>query len=438
MQPHHFNDYIATSLKIGTSAGAVLLLTRTFGNNAMLLHPEGMIRYGLVGGIGYGIMGAIAYLLLGMLARRVKKEAPSAMTIGDYMEAKLQPFGFRLMLGLVAFGGMLALYAQGVAVLVLLKGLFPDFYIPAMMLFLLLCLLYAGMAGMRGIQRISILQISVMFTVAIALPVYFYIRDGIEHIYSGMRLYHPYLLVFSHNEGFMLIAAGLAVGLGHALSDRFAWQQLLALGERKVTSAFVTAGLIGAIFPLVLASIAITSIYSGLIPDGDSLVPLFMDKVHSPFLAALFIAGAVSALSALFGTELQALVSLLVRNIFSPMQDEASERQKVTIGRRMASLLVFAVFASVMLYTPPLPELIFFLGLFHAALVTPLLVLIWQKDSLSNLLPLCAMAGMIAGCVVMGRIDGIHGIVWSLAVSGILAVAVMVWGERRSLYGEQI
>lgn len=63
--------------------------------------------------------------------------------------------------------------------------------------FFAFCVLYAGFGGLKLIHGFAAFQVISMFAAVILIPLYFFVKEGIQPVYDGIRLYHPYMLVIN-------------------------------------------------------------------------------------------------------------------------------------------------------------------------------------------------------------------------------------------------
>ncbi|TGU61337.1 transporter, partial [Mesorhizobium sp. M00.F.Ca.ET.186.01.1.1] len=103
----------------------------------------------------------------GLLGRRVRREFSEGMTIGDYLQGKLHPFGYWLMIILLLLTTIEAMFVQGMAGGVLLNILFGLPIPLGLLCFFVFSVLFAGIGGIRSIHRFAIVQIVITFAAAI-------------------------------------------------------------------------------------------------------------------------------------------------------------------------------------------------------------------------------------------------------------------------------
>jgi len=426
---HTFRDYVLGSAQIGIGLGVVSLLARWVTGNTIIASPESIVKYGVFGGIGYAFMGALAMMGFGWLGKKVRKQFSAGQTIGDYLQYKLHPAGYWIMLGILFFISMDAMFMQGMAVGVLLNILFDVPVSIGLFCFFLFCILYAGIGGINLIQRIAVFQVVFMFAAAILIPVYFFVQEGIDQVYDGIRLYHPYLLVLNNYEGIYFMVTGILIGFGQVFSDRSSWQRLYMLEERKIVPTFLLTGVIWSTFPLAFSTLFLIVIYTGGFDDTYSLLSDLIHKIDTPFLLLLFVLCIFSAITSTFGAELQALTSLFVRNVYAVLKPGGSEKHLLRTGYTTAVVIGTISFALTFYFSPRLLELLFFFGIFYASLMVTIVAIVLHKGKADNFIPLCSVVGIAVGYAVRGVAGHLNSI-WICAGVTLLLIVVYIGGKR--------
>lgn len=195
-------------------------------------------------------------------------------------------------------------------------------------LFFAFCVLYAGFGGLKLIHGFAAFQVISMFAAVILIPLYFFVKEGIQPVYDGIRLYHPYMLVINKYDLWSFLFAGLLVGFGQFFFDLTSWQRLFMIEMKKVRLTFSLSGLIWIIFPLSFSSLFIMVIFTGGFTDIHSILAGLANKITTPFFFILFVLCAFSAITSTFGACLHSLVSLIVANILEPLQTKKATSKK--------------------------------------------------------------------------------------------------------------
>lgn len=430
-----FREYVLGAFKIGIGLGVVSILARWVTGNTIFGSPEALVKYGMFGGIGYSLMGAFALIAFGWLGRKVRSEFSGGMTIGDYMRGKLHPFGFWLMIAILFITSIEGMFVQGMAGGVLLNILFGLPIPLGQLLFFVFCVLFAGIGGIRSIHRFAIVQIVITFATTILIPVYFFIGKGVEHVFNGIRLYHPYLLVLNNKEGLLFIVTGMLIGFGQIFVDQATWQRLYMMEDKKVVPTFLLSGLIFATIPLAFSSLVFIVIFSGGFDDIYSLLFDLVRKIDTLFLLVLFVLCSFGAITSAFGANLHSMVSLMVGNVYQLFRPEASERQKIRLSYTLAIAIGAVSIGLTTYFSPTLLDLLLFFGIIYASLFLPVIVIVLTKGKASNFIIISAAVGILSGYVSRAYVDYLKAVWIASASSALVLLAYLcifgVWRRYR-------
>ncbi|TQK73897.1 Na+/proline symporter [Brevibacillus sp. AG162] len=428
-----FREYVVGAAKIGIGLGVVSILARWVTGNTIFGSPEALVKYGIFGGIGFALMGAFALSMFGLLGRKVRRELSEGMTIGDYMRDKLHPFGYWLMIIFLLITTIEAMFVQGIAGGVLLNILFGLPIPLGLLCFFGFCVLFAGIGGIRSIHRFAIVQIVITFAAIILIPVYFFVGKGVEHVYNGLRLYHPYLLVLNNNEGLFFIITGLLIGFGQVFVDQASWQRLYMMEEKKIVPTFLVSGLIFATVPLAFSSLIIIVLFTGGFDDIYSLLFDLVRKIDTMILLVLFVLCAFGAIMSAFGAGLHSMISLMVNNVYQLFRPDASERQKIRLGYILAIAIGALSYGLTIYFQPTLLDLLFFFGIMYASLFLPVVVIVLTKGKAPTFILISAVMGFVAGYSSRMYVDPMMAIwIASLCTALVLtAYLCMTWLWKR-------
>jgi Na+/proline symporter len=345
------------------------------------------------------------------------------MTIGDYMQNKLHPFGYWVMIAILLLTSIEGMFVQGMAGGVLLNILFGLPIPLGLLCFFVFCVMFAGIGGIRSIHRFANVQIIITFATAILIPVYFFVGKGVEHVFNGLRLYHPYLLVLNNHEGLLFIVTGVLIGFGQVFVDQATWQRLYMMEDKKVVSTFFLSGLIFATIPLAFSSLVFIVLFSGGFHDIFSLLFELVRKIDTLFLLVLFVLCSFGAITSAFGAGLHSMISLMVNNVYQLFRPNASERQKIRLGYTLAIAIGAVSFCLTMYFTPTLLDLLFFFGIIYASLFLPVIVIVLTKGKASNFIIISAIAGLASGYVSRAFVDNMKAI-WIASSSTALVLLI--------------
>ncbi|KWW22063.1 transporter [Peribacillus simplex] len=412
--------------------GIISLLARWVTGTTILSSPESMVKYGVFGGIGYAIMGAIALFMFSFIGKRVRQDFPVGLTMGDYLKTRLHPLGYWILLVILVITSLHILFIQGMAASTLCQFLFDTPLYVGLFFFFVFCVLFAGFGGLKLIHRFAAFQVVFMFAAVILIPLYFFVKEGIQPVYDGIRLYHPYMLVINKYDLWSFIFAGLLVGFGQFFFDLTSWQRLFMIELKKVPLTFSLSGLIWLIFPLSFSSLFIMVIFTGGFTDIHSILEGLANKITTPFFFILFVLCAFSAITSTFGACLHALVSLIVANMIDPFQDRTTDQQKIRMAYLLSISIGVLIFMATLLYSPNLLELLFYSGNIYSALLAPILVIVFSKGKVANYIPISAVLAIAASYIIQPYASEFQSIWFSGLTSFTIIVACMIYSFIRN------
>ncbi|MED3690915.1 transporter [Peribacillus butanolivorans] len=422
MRPRSFQEYVQGPIQIGMGLGIISLLARWVTGTTILSSPESMVKYGVFGGIGYALMGAIALFMFSFIGRRVRQDFPVGLTMGDYLKTRLHPLGYWILIVILVLTSLHTLFIQGMAASTLCQFLFDTPLYVGLFFFFCFCVLFAGFGGLKFIHGIASFQVISMFAAAILIPLYFFVKEGIQPVYDGIRLYHPYMLVINKYDLWNFIFAGLLVGFGQFFFDLTSWHRLFMIEIKKVPLTFSLSGLIWITFPLSFSSLFIMVIFTGGFTDIHSILVGLANKITTPFIFILFILCAFSAITSTFGACLHSLISLIVANILEPFQTKKSDQQKIRMAYLLSILIGGMVFVATLFNSPTLLELLFYSGNIYSALLAPFLAIVFSKGKVANFIPISAVLAIVISYIIQPYVSDFQSI-W---FSGLASFTIIV------------
>lgn len=429
-----YSHYIDGSLKFGLSLGVISLLARWVTGNTIISSPETLVKYGLIGGIGYTVMGAFAFFLYGLFARRIRTSFPHHKTIGDFLIDRLKPLGSRSLLWMIILLGIETLFVQSIGVGILIHLLFKVPVYVGIFLFLLYCFVHSGLGGMKWIHRFEGINITFIFMGIIFIPVYFYIQKGVYPVYDGIRLYHPYLLVWNNKEALLFIITAILIGFGQVITDRSTWQRIYLIDPTKLRSTFWLTGILWGTIPLALSAMILISIFDHRFQNTYSLLFQLIEKIDSFPLVILFILFFFGTFTTTTNAELHATTVLIVRNSL-PNSKKLSDKQLFRYSYLISGILCLVLLVISIFQVPSLLQLLFFFGRLYAALIPVMLYLIFSRRDIPNLLPYSALLGWLVSTFYFSSFGLLSSIWVSFFISlvcGFLFMAFYAFKEKEN------
>lgn len=252
--------------------------------------------------------------------------------------------------------------------------------------------------------------------------VHAYMLEGIEVVYDGIRLYHPYLLYVEWDILPLLLAAFTIAMLGHLLLDLKMWNMLLKSKREKLRLGLSMTGLIWSTIPFSFSMIALSAIYKGGFQNFYSVFEkIFLRYEHFTItILVIFILMVI-----FFETFLSQIHSLYV----------LYDRNDLKLNKHMWVILILFVAANpgwAYLFSISLLDLFFISGVFFAAALPVILQILWSRKEKGMLMPVAVLVGTLSGWILLFFSEGPYSILFGFAAS--LIVSFIGWAAGRKEY----
>lgn len=426
----NYNYYINGAITLGISTAIISLLARWITANTILSSPEALIKFGLVGSIGYSFMGALALLLFGVISVRIRTYYPNLLTLGDLFQVRLRKDGYYLMSSIVLFLGLDSLFMQAIGASILFELLLGIPVWVSLFIFSLYTFLIAGIGGMKWIHRLEGPAVFFIFSAIILIPMFFFIREGANNIYQGIRLLHPYLLFTNNREAFYFALTAMLIGFGQMISDRATWQRLYMIELKKVRVSFYLTALVWSTIPLALGGMLMIVIYDQSFTETYSLLFQLVNKIDPLLLLSIFFLFCFGTISSTMNAELHATTVHFVRHIQYKFRPTMTDKQLHKASYKFSGILLFVLLIISFLFDFDALKLLFFFGTVYAAMIPVMLFITLSKRKLSPLLPYAVPIGAISMYLLPVVTDPLTSIWYSFSLSLFVSFISMSFAER--------
>ncbi|MBT2687151.1 hypothetical protein J7I93_03025 [Bacillus sp. ISL-47] len=405
------NTNLSKSVQYGFGLLSIALISRWTSGNAVFTAPEAFLRYGFIGAVSFSAAGILAFLMLIPIITRVRESAGSA-SFPEIMASRLSDPSLkwmkRILLLAIFFGMTVMGYAAGILVYPLGTP------VPiGMSLFFLFGFLAAIFFRLKWFTRFSMLKVGILFLIMIMILVHAYMLEGIEVVYDGIRLYHPYLLYVEWDVLPSLVTAFTLAMLGHLLLDLKMWNMLLKSKKEKLRPGLITTGLIWGTIPFSFSMIALSAIYKG---GFENLYAVF-EKIFLRYEHFTFTVLLVFILMIIFfETFLSQVHSLYV----------LYNRNDRKLNKHMwgiLSLFVLVIPLWVHFYSISLLNLYFISGVFFAGALPVILRILWSKQKQGRMMPAAVLISALTGWTALYTGAEYRGIIVSFMVSILILLA---------------
>ncbi|MEX0417782.1 sodium:solute symporter [Bacillus sp. C30] len=427
------NNSAITSLKLGIGTGTVLLLSKWVASISTLALPESIINYGLIAGILYAMIGPFTLILFGFSIKRIRSTFPEGKSIHDYLTYKLSRTGYIIVCFFLILLNIESMFIQTKVASILLNVFFHIPYVLGAFLFIALCTIFVMLSNTKLFTRMAIIQTVLMFSTMIIIPIYFFVQDGITHVYDGIRLYHPYLLFYENINGIYFLIAGILIETGRVLISPSSWDKAFRIHKKKIIPTYLLSGFIWITIPLAFASLIMIVIFSGSLDHLYDLLAQLPKKIEFTILFYLLVIGSLSAITSSFIAWIHGFTKL-IRDFIPTVSAKVPPKLHNTHFVPMAIGFIAFFITTTTQYT--ILEIIFFFGILYTSLIITILFLIFSKQKISTIIPIISIIGAFSGYVTYFLINPLTSIWISMIVTLSLGIFYTFshWIHKQSTY----
>ncbi|KZD27659.1 hypothetical protein [Bacillus cereus] len=416
------NNSAFTPLQLGIGTGTVLLLSKWVASISTLALPESIINYGLIAGILYAMIGPFTLILLGISIKKIRSTFPEGESIHDYLSYKLSHKGYIIVCCFLVLLSIESMFIQTKVASILLNVFFHIPYTLGSFLFITLCTIFVMLSNAKLLTKMAIMQTVLMFSTMIIIPIYFFVQNGITHVYDGIRLYHPYLLFYENINGIYFLTAGILIETGRVLISPASWDKAFRIHPKKIIPTFLLSGFIWITIPLAFASLIMIVIFSGSLDHLYDLLAQLPKKIEFTILFYLLVIGSLSAITSSFISWMHGFTKLI--RDFIPMI-RTKINFKLYTAHFISIAIGFLAFFITITTNYTILEIIFFFGILYASLIITILFVIFSKQKISIIIPLISIIGALSGYVVYFLIGPLTSIWVSIAVTLSLSICYL-------------
>jgi Na+/proline symporter len=396
--------------------------------------------YGVSGPIHYGLWGALMILFIYPFGRRIRKVAPKAHTLAEVMYARHGRSSQLMLAGSNVVGSVISLMSNFIAGGALISLLSPLTFMQGVVIVAGGVLLYTLWSGFRASVMTDFAQVMAMLgAVAVIVPAIFFAAGFPTSFTAGAGNLTEQQGSFFSSEAFMNQGAPyIAAVLAYAIGNQTIAQRLFAVREDLIKPTFVTATIGYGAMVIGVGMLGVLALYLGMEPlggDPNNLVPQMAATFLPPVLLAVFFVMIIGALSSTADSDLSALSSIMMADVYGQIvagKGEASPKTMLLVGRvtMIVATAVAVVFASMQL---SILDLLVFVGALWGALVFPVIASFYWGKVTNKAFTVAVVAALAAFLPVrfgLVPLDGVVGIVVDvLAVVGIgVVLGLMVFG----------
>ncbi|MDN5905356.1 MAG: sodium:solute symporter family protein [Micrococcaceae bacterium] len=381
------DGYMTAGNNIGFGISAASMTATWIWASSMYASATSGYTYGISGPIHYGLWGALMILFIYPFGKRIRSVAPRAHTLAEVMHAR-HGRGSQLMLaGSNVVGSLISLTSNFIAGGALIGLLSPFSFQQGILTVAAGTLLYSLWSGFRASVLTDFAQVLAMLgAVVVIIPVVFFAAGGTNMFVEGAANVTPQQGNFFSSEAFMNQGAPyIAAVLAYAIGNQTIAQRLFAVREDLIKKTFVTATVGYGATIIGIGMLGVMALYLGITPTGgdlNNLIPEMAATYLGPVLLCLFLVMIIGALSSTADSDLSALSSIMMADIYGQnvaQKGEVNPKTMLLVGRVSMVLATGAglYFASGALN---ILDLLVFVGALWGCLVFPVISsFYWKK-----------------------------------------------------------
>ncbi|MPV38912.1 sodium:solute symporter family protein [Georgenia subflava] len=379
--------YMTAGNKVGFGVSAASMTATWIWASSMYASATSGYTYGISGPIHYGLWGALMILFIYPFGRRIRAVAPKAHTLAEVMYARHGRSSQLMLAGSNVVGSVISLMSNFIAGGALIALLSPFNFIQGVLAVAVGVLLYTLWSGFRASTLTDFTQVMAMLgAVAILVPAIFFAADFPTVFTTGADNLTAEQGNFFSSEAFLKQGAPyIAAVLAYAIGNQTIAQRLFAVREDLIKPTFITATIGYGAMVIGVGMLGVLALYLGIEPmggDPNNLVPQMAATYLPPVLLAVFFIMIIGALSSTADSDLSALSSIMMADIYGQNvagRGEANPRTMLLVGRvtMIVATALAVAFASLQL---SILDLLVFVGALWGALVFPVIAsFYWEK-----------------------------------------------------------
>ncbi|NUL44468.1 sodium:solute symporter family protein [Cellulosimicrobium funkei] len=398
------DGYMTAGNNIGFGISAASMTATWIWASSMYASATAGYTYGISGPIHYGLWGALMILFIYPFGKRIRKVAPKAHTLAEVMYARHGRSSQLMLAGSNVLGSLISLTSNFIAGGALISMLSPLSFGAGIVIVAAGVLMYTLWSGFRASVLTDFAQVMFMLGAAVVIiPVIFFVAGGPGMFDAGVAAGHvtPEQENFFSSEAFMNQGAPyIAAVLAYAIGNQTIAQRLFAVREDLIKPTFVTAtiGYGGSV--IGIGMLGVMALYLGMEPmngDVNNLIPQMAGTYLGPILLALAFIMIIGALSSTSDSDLAALSSIVMADIYgqSVGKKKANPKTMLLVGR---ITMIVATGAGLYFATAQfnILDLLVFVGALWGCLVFPVIASFYWPKVTNAAFSVSVLAALVA------------------------------------------
>ncbi|PLC53394.1 sodium:proline symporter [Pollutimonas nitritireducens] len=374
------DGYMVSNNAVGFGLSAASMIATWIWAASFYASATSGYKYGLSGPIHYGLWGALMIMFIYPFGKRFRKLAPKAHTLAEVIQARHGTSSQLIMAGSNLIGSCISLMVNFTAAGALVSILSPLSFIQGVLIAGLGVLSYTLWSGFRASVMTDFAQLIAMILAAVVIiPIIFFNAGGTDMLMANMSNLTDQQSNFFSTKALLEQGAPYFVAvLAYAIGNQTIAQRLFAVREDLIKSTFLTATVGYGAVVIGLGMLGMLALFVGLVPaDGNmnNIIPQMASTYLPPFGIALFFILVVGSLSSTADSDLSALSSIMMTDIYGKNLARGKPDPKRMLWWGRATMIVATmlgvVFASLRL---DILVMLVFVGALWGAIVFPVII----------------------------------------------------------------
>ncbi|WP_223145337.1 sodium:solute symporter family protein [Psychrobacter sp. ANT_H56B] len=363
-------------------------------------------KYGVSGPLHYGFWGALMILFIYPFGMRFRELAPNGHTLGELIHARHGSSSQLILAISNLMGSLISLMVNFTAAGALVSVLSPLSFQTGVIIAGVGVLSYTLTSGFRASVFTDFAQLVALMAIGvIIIPAVLFSMGGPSAMVSGLSNLTLQQQDFFSSEAFFQQGAPYFVAvLAYAIGNQTITQRLFAIDKSKIKATFITATVGYAGIVIGLGMIGLMALTIGIEPlngNMNNLIPQMVSTYLHPVFIALFFILVIGALSSTADSDLSALSTIMMADIYGKniaKKGGVNPKTMMLVGRgtmivATAAGLIFASFKLDILV------MLVFVGALWGAIVFPVIASVFWNRVTNTAFTSAVIVGLLLFCI---------------------------------------
>ena len=397
-------------------------------------------KYGVSGPLHYGFWGALMILFIYPFGMRFRELAPNGHTLGELIHARHGSSSQLILAISNLMGSLISLMVNFTAAGALVSVLSPLSFQTGVIIAGVGVLSYTLTSGFRASVFTDFAQLVALMAIGvIIIPAVLFSMGGPSAMVSGLSNLTLQQQDFFSSEAFFQQGAPYFVAvLAYAIGNQTITQRLFAIDKTKIKATFITATVGYAGIVIGLGMIGLMALTIGIEPlngNMNNLIPQMVSTYLHPVFIALFFILVIGALSSTADSDLSALSTIMMADIYGKniaKKGGVNPKTMMLVGRgtmivATAAGLIFASFKLDILV------MLVFVGALWGAIVFPVIASVFWNRVTNTAFTSAVIVGLLLFCIARFELIPIIGVTALFfevlaSVGAAVVIGLMVFG----------